>query len=267
MIDKSNHPIGIFDSGIGGLSVLKEAVTLLPNEDFIYFCDSKNVPYGDKKPNELKQYIDESIAFLIEKRVKAIVLACNTATSIAIDSLREKYNIPIIGMEPAVKPALGGSKGGKVIVLATPVTLEQEKFSKLKEKIDKFHEVVVLPAENLASMIEKHLMENYKKNAHSDKIENYLTKLFSHFDLSNILTVVLGCTHYLFIKKYLEKILPKNVSIIDGNNGTVNHLKNILIEKDLINNKNESGKIKFYSSGHDFVDINRIFSKIIENYL
>lgn len=267
MHNKNNNPIGIFDSGIGGLSVLKEAVKQLPHEDFIYFCDSKNIPYGDKKARELKKIIDESISFLIEKKVKAIVLACNTATSVAIDDLRERYSIPIIGMEPAVKPAVEKSKSGKVLVLATPLTLEQEKFSKLKEKIDRFGEVAVLPAENLAGMIEKHLIENYKKNVFSPELEEYLEKIFSHFDLENISAVVLGCTHYLFIKPYLQKILSEGTKIIDGNEGTIHQLKKVLESKKLLNNKKEKGTIRFYSSGYDALDLQKVFGSIIKNYL
>jgi glutamate racemase len=267
MFKKCDNPIGIFDSGIGGLSVLSEAINVLPNEDFIYFCDEKHAPYGSRKPAELKNLIDEAVSFLIEKKVKAMVLACNTATSISIDYLREKYPIPIIGMEPAVKPAIGESKAGKVVVLATPVTLEQEKFSKLKEKIDKFHEVIVLPAANLAGMIEEHLVENNGKKVYSEKIESYLEKLFSHLDLSDISAVVLGCTHYIFIKPYLKKILPGRVDIIDGNMGTVFHLKKVLESKNLLSDKKEKGSIRFYSSGYDELDIRKVFDKIMENYL
>lgn len=149
MFNKQSQPIGIFDSGIGGLSVLKEAVKILPEEDFIYFCDEKHLPYGNKKTSELKKYISESIEFLIEKKVKAILVACNTATSIAIEDLRARYPaIPIIGMEPAIKPALKNKHQGKVIVLATPVTLDQDKFLELREKIDKEEELIFLPWKN-----------------------------------------------------------------------------------------------------------------------
>lgn len=268
MNDKNNNPIGIFDSGIGGLSVLKEAIRELPSEDFIYFCDAKNVPYGNKKASDLKEFIGEGISFLIEKKVKTIVLACNTATSIAADSLRERYpTIPIIGMEPAIKPAVESCRSGKVIVLATPVTLEQEKFWRLREKIDDFCKVTVLPAANLATMIERHMVENHSRNKPSEEIKEYLDKLFAHFDLSQVSTIVLGCTHYAFIKPYLKKLLPSEVKIVDGNEGTIRYLKEILEKKDLLNDGEEKGTIKFYSSGYDSLDIDKAFRGIMENYL
>jgi len=130
-VNKSDRPIGFFDSGVGGISVLKESLKILPNEDFVYFGDSINAPYGIKSVNEVKELTFNAVDFLLSKGVKVVVIACNTATSAAIDDLREKYkDIPIIGIEPALKPAVEISRGKSIIIMATPMTLAEKKFSK-----------------------------------------------------------------------------------------------------------------------------------------
>uniref|UniRef100_A0A7C4R4P8 Glutamate racemase n=1 Tax=candidate division CPR3 bacterium TaxID=2268181 RepID=A0A7C4R4P8_UNCC3 len=260
----NNNPIGIFDSGIGGISVLIEAIKQLPNEDFIYFCDQRNIPYGGKKPKELKRYIDDAIGFLLEKKVKAIVLACNTATSIAAEDLREKYPTKIIiGMEPAIKPALEKNKSGKIIVLATPVTLDQKKFWDLKNKIDKEGEVIILPLDELAGMIDNALMNEGEEEQYLEIIKKYLENAFKKFNLDNVSSVVLGCTHYIFIKNILSEIFPSKTEIIDGNKGTVNNLKKTLSQKGILNEKKEEGKIRFFTSDEKLIEPDIVFKKIL----
>lgn len=239
MIDKKCQPIAIFDSGIGGLSVLNEATKTLPNEDFIYFSDLANFPYGDKKTSELKKIILKNIKTLIEKDCKAVVIACNTATSVAINDLRKEFSIPIIGMEPAIKPALE-KRHKKILVLATPITLKLDKFNELRTKLDKGHDLIILPAKGLASLIENYVIKKSDKK----EITKYLKKLFSNIDIDKdeISTIVLGCTHYVFIKELIRKIFT-NIKIIDGNIGTINRLQSILKDKNLLNNKNEKGNI------------------------
>ena len=140
-------PIGFFDSGVGGLSVLREAVKLMPNEHYVYFGDSKNAPYGVKKVEEIKDLTYKAVEFLIEKGAKAIVVACNTATSAAVASLRVTYpSIPIIGIEPAVKPAVELNRPGAIIIMATPVTLKEKKFKNLIAKYGDKAEVVSMPS-------------------------------------------------------------------------------------------------------------------------
>ena len=119
----NNNPIGVFDSGIGGLTVLKKIIEILPNENYIYYADTDNVPYGTKPKDEVKKYINDAVDFLISKKVKAIVIACNTATAIAAEELRKKYDIPIIGIEPAAKPAVQNRGEKRVLIMATPTTI------------------------------------------------------------------------------------------------------------------------------------------------
>ncbi|MDD5731732.1 MAG: glutamate racemase [Patescibacteria group bacterium] len=237
MNDRKLQPIGIFDSGIGGLSVLEEARKLLPHEDFIYFSDSANFPYGDKKTNELKKIIIKNIKTLVDAGCKAIVIACNTATSVAITDLRKKFSIPIIGMEPAIKPALEG-RHEKILVLATPLTLKLEKFNQLRSKLDKEDELIILPAKGLAGLIEKNVLNGSDKK----EIKKYLEKLFSKINKKEISTVVLGCTHYVFIKDLVQKLFSGK-KVIDGNLGTVQHLKKVLKEKNLLNKQKGKGNV------------------------
>ena len=131
----NNNPIGIFDSGIGGLTVLKKIIQVLPNEKYIYYADIDNVPYGTKPKEDVKKYIKDAIDFFISKNVKAIVIACNTATSIAVKELRNKYTIPIIGIEPAAKPAVENRGSKKVLIMATPTTIKEEKLKYLLNRL------------------------------------------------------------------------------------------------------------------------------------
>lgn len=266
MFNKNEQPIGIFDSGIGGLSVLKEAVKVLPNEDFIYFCDQKHIPYGNKDPEDLKIYINEAILELIYKGVKAIVLACNTATSLFIEDLRAKHPIPFIGMEPALKPAFEMKGDGNILVLATPITFEQERFWNLKERLGENEDIVIFPAERLAGMIEKNIINSSGENKNFPEVEEYLKNSLNKIDLKKVSVVVLGCTHYIFIKDQLRHILPENIKIIDGNKGTVNHLKEVLEKKKLLNDQKENGKIEFYSSDPNAKNIDKIFNNILKNF-
>ncbi len=143
----NNKPIGVFDSGIGGLTVLKEIIKILPNEEFIYYADTDNVPYGIKPKEEVKEYINQAVKFLIDKDVKAIVIACNTATSIAINDLRKKYSLPIIGIEPAAKPAIENRGQKKVLIMATPTTIREEKLHNSLKKFsaEEFVDLIAMP--------------------------------------------------------------------------------------------------------------------------
>lgn len=234
--------IGFFDSGVGGITVLNEALKILPNEDYIYYADTLNVPYGQKSKDEVKKYIFEAVEFLIQQEVKAIVIACNTATSVAIKDLRSKYNIPIIGMEPAVKPAVEKNKcaSKRILVTATALTLKEEKLQKLITKLDNEHIVDLLSLPGLVQFSER-----FEFN--EQIILPYLQQQLPQFNLINYETIVLGCTHFSFFKDIFRKITPPNTNIIDGNIGTVENLKRTLEE---MNSSNEGyGNIIFYNSG------------------
>ena len=228
--------IGIFDSGIGGLSVLHEAYHMLPSENYIFYADTAHVPYGLKSPAEIKSYSEEITRFLMDMGADAIVVACNTATSVAIKELRHRYSLPIIGMEPAVKPAveyvtrriLDGTfnrgtedKGSRVLVMATPVTISEEKLRNLLLKVDKGHIVDLLPMPELVSFAESEEFE-------SEKVEAYLTKQFGTVDVEAYSAVVLGCTHFNYFKPLYGKYFKKGTAFIDGNHGTVSHVADVL---------------------------------------
>jgi glutamate racemase len=236
------QPIGFFDSGVGGLTVLALAVKLLPGESFIYFGDTANAPYGSKSVDEVRQLSLNAAKLLHDRGCKAMVVACNTATSAAVSLLRETLPFPVIGMEPAVKPAL--ERGGKVLVMATPLTLREEKFRSLCERCGADDEhVVVVPCPGLVEMVERGETEG-------SEVERTLRQLFAGVDLEGITGVVLGCTHYLFLRKTLSRLLPDNVEFINGNLGTVRQLTRILAKEGLLNGDSPCGNpIEFLSSG------------------
>ncbi len=237
--------IGVFDSGIGGLTVLKEAIKLLPHENYLYYADTKHVPYGTKPKEEVRGYIFDAVDFFASQGVEALVIACNTATSIAISDLRKRHSFPIIGMEPAVKPAVEKVDDRRVLVLATPITVREKKLHDLVERLDSEDIVDLHALPGLVEFAEKFVFDE-------NTVIPYLLDEFSKYDLSEYGAVVLGCTHFVFFKKHFERILPKEVDIIDGNIGTVNRLKNLLENRGL--SFDGKGKIDFYCSGEKEID-------------
>lgn len=234
--------IGFFDSGIGGITVLYDTLKVLPDEDYIYYADTLNVPYGPKPKDDVKKYIFNAVDFIIKQGVKAVVIACNTATSVAIEDLRSRYDIPIIGMEPAVKPAIEKNKdvNKRVLVTATALTLKEEKLHNLISKLDNEHVVDLLALPELVKFSERLEFDE-------EIVSPYLKEELSKFDLSNYEAIVLGCTHFSYYKDMVKNLFPSDVSIIDGNIGTAKNLKRILKEMNLLNEG--SGKITFYNSG------------------
>lgn len=231
-------PIGIFDSGIGGISVLREAVHLLPQERFVFYGDTKNAPYGTKSRVEVLSLVKNVAQHLLAQQVKAIVIACNTATSIAASSLREEYALPIIGMEPALKPASLLHKDGIILSLATPNTIHGEKYASL---IAHYGEgVVSLPCPGLMEFAERGEMD-------SPALHRYLSALFHPYASQKVEAIVLGCTHYVFLKSAIAKHFPA-VPLIDGNAGTVRQLIHRLQEKQLLAPLDVVGGVTFQSS-------------------
>lgn len=236
--------IAFFDSGIGGISVLHQALKLMPNEDYLYYADTDHVPYGTKEKSQVKAYILKAVDFILQNDVKALVVACNTATSVAINTLRERYAIPILGMEPAVKPAVRRIQNGdikkRILVTATPMTLKEDKLHQLLNQWDQGHIVDLLPLPELVNLAEA--------GEFADKaVRNYLDSAFSELDLHAYCTVVLGCTHFNFFKDTISSYLEEGASIIDGSLGTVCYLERILYEHHL--KEHNQGKIEFYTSG------------------
>ncbi len=233
--------VGIFDSGIGGLSVLKHAMQELPHENFIFYGDNANAPYGDKCEHEIAELSVACGDFLCQKGVKTLVMACNTATSASVRLLRDKYNIPVVSIEPAVKPALLGE--GNVVVLATPATISQSRYNALLERTGGRERVINVPCQGLSLLIEK-------GDFNSPEIYRYIEKKLRPYANLHVGGVVLGCTHYSFIHGVVGEI-SKNLfgecKIHNGIYGTVRQLKRILKDNDLLNDS--GGHTELYTSG------------------
>lgn len=226
----SSAPIGVFDSGLGGISVAREIAKDMPAEHVLYFGDSANAPYGVKTPEQVKALSFDIVERFVEHGVKAVVIACNTATSAAVNDLREHYDIPIIGMEPALKVACdrGDAPLGqqhipqRVIVAATPLTLRERKFAELMKRFDSDNTIFKEPCPDLVEIVESGQLGNH------DLVMRTLHHYFDRYDLDRIDSVVLGCTHFVFYRDYFRELLPKHATIIDGNEGTVRHLGVVL---------------------------------------
>ena len=235
-----SKPIGIFDSGVGGISVLRELIKIMPHEDYIYFGDSANAPYGSKSLKKVRELSLDIAKQLMQKDVKAIIVACNTATSASVKKLRELYeDIVIVGIEPAVKPAVESNPGSVILVLATPVTLKEEKYHKLVNQFEEQAEIISVPCSQLAVMIEK--------GESKIRIKEYMSEVLKPYTEMKPRAVVLGCTHYPFVSDVISDILGKDVSLFDGGAGVAKEVKRRLDEKNVLNT--DGGKITFLSSG------------------
>jgi glutamate racemase len=226
----TEKPVGFFDSGLGGISVLKTAFRLMPDENYIYFGDNLNAPYGEKSEEEIKALSLEAGAFLFSKGVKAIVVACNTATSAAIKRMRERFNLPVISMEPAVKPALIALKGGRVLVLATPATVLQARYLDLIERLGAHDKVVSVGCGGLVELIEAGRTDEAS-------VHGYLENRLAFLHGEQIDAVVLGCTHYSFaeksIKSYIDRAFHTDCPVFDGRHGTARQIDHVLLEQGL----------------------------------
>ena len=244
-IDKES-PIGFMDSGVGGISVLREAVRVLPGEDFIYYGDSANAPYGTKSPEKIKELTFGAVDKLMEHGIKALVVACNTATSAAIKDLRLTYShMPIIGIEPAVKPAVVCSRGGRIIVMATPMTIVQPKFRELVRIYDSEAEIVPLACDGLMEMVEQGISEG-------DELVKYFDEHLKPVLTDDTESIVLGCTHYPFLTGAIRDYLGnRNIMLIDGSKGTSSQLKQRLADAGLLRTDGHEGKVTMMNSSED----------------
>lgn len=237
--DNNLSPIGVFDSGVGGISVLREAIKRLPHERFLFYGDTHHAPYGTKSKAEVLSLATGVVEELLERGTKAIVIACNTATSAAAAELRASYDLPIIGMEPALKPASRLHTDGIVLSLATPGTIAGEKYAHL----------VSLYGQGVVSLSCPGLMEfAERRELDSLALHEYLSNLFAPYAQKKVEAVVLGCTHYVFLKKAIGTFFP-NVPLIDGNAGTVRQLKRRLEERGLLAPDTAPGGVELLSSG------------------
>lgn len=216
--------IGIFDSGIGGISVLQEAVRMLPEPEYLYYADTEHVPYGTRSVEEIQGYAVHITRFLLEKGAECIVVACNTATSAAVELLREQFAVPIIGMEPAVKPALlqvPDTEGRtRVLLLATPLTLREEKLARLLQRYDTGHLVDMLALPFLVTMAEEGRFDE-------EEVSDGLRRALRDIEPARYKAVVPGCTHFHYFLPELMRLFPEGTCIADGNEGTVRRLSQL----------------------------------------
>lgn len=252
-MDQAANPIGVFDSGVGGISALQAMIRLLPQEHFIYYGDTANAPYGTKKTDEVIACVREVTNRLLARNIKALVIACNTATGAAASTLRRELDIPVIGMEPALKPASELRKSGDILVLATPLTLHQEKFNKLMEKYGEG--AVRVPCTGLMELVEQ---ENW------EACHLYLKQVFAVYDLKRVDAVVLGCTHYVFLKDMIRKMLPDHIAITEGSDGTARQLKRVLVRNRMLREDGE-GLVELETSGRqeDIEKMHRLLNRAI----
>lgn len=238
------RPIGVFDSGVGGISVLRELMKQLPGESFVYYGDSANAPYGARMPEEVRSLTDAHVAELIARGAKAIVIACNTATGAAIQYLREKYKeIPIIGMEPAIKPAVSAYPGGRILVMATPVTLSSPGFQRLMAAYADRAQILPAPCAKLARMIENGLLDG-------PEVEKYLRSELAAFLDTPTDAVVLGCTHYPFAKTAILRVTGAK-ECFDGGEGTARETGRQLELRGWLNEDTRRGTITILNSDPD----------------
>ncbi|WP_343487579.1 glutamate racemase [Allomuricauda sp. d1] len=248
-------PIGIFDSGVGGTSIWKEINRLLPNEDTIYLADSKNAPYGEKPKEEILHLSIKNTEFLLEKGCKLIVVACNTATTNAIDYLREHYDVPFIGIEPAIKPAALQTKTKKVGVLATKGTLASSLFHNTSKLHASGIKVFEKEGHGLVELIEAGQL-------HSPETKKLLQDYLNPMVEAGIDCLVLGCTHYPYLIPLLQEMLPTNINIIDSGEAVARQAKTVLVKNDLLNDGNPPFTHQFFTNKdvsilNKFADITR----------
>lgn len=248
-----NQSIGVFDSGIGGVTVLKEILKVLPNENYIYYSDSKNNPYGDKSDEEIINICEKIVQDLINKKCKAIVIACNTASAKAAKILREKYpDEIIIAIEPAYKMVHDYAYDAQTLVMATKGTIESEKFHKLYEKYDN-HKTHLLACKGLAERIE---------NGSEEEIYEYLEKNLSEYK-DIVENVVLGCTHYPLVQEQIKQVLG-DVKFFNGAPNLAKHLKDVLEQKELISLSENLGRVEFADSNDSELKKQRFFEYLSE---
>ena len=247
-MDKSNAPIGIFDSGMGGLSVLRTARALLPHEHFLYYGDTAYAPYGTKTPAFILDRARRVTRLLLDEGVKAIVIACNTATGVAAQTLRAENELPIIAMEPALKPASLLRHGGRVLVMATPVTLGQDKFARLMAHYGEG--AIPLPCPGLMDFVERLELSG-------ERLHAYFDELFAPYRDMQIDAVVLGCTHYSFLRDAIAARFSPGTYILDGNEGTVCQLARRLEALGQLRGCGE-GEIRLCSSSEDAAVIDKM---------
>lgn len=235
-------PIGVMDSGMGGISVLRELAGLLPHENFVFYGDSANAPYGSRSREEIYQLTEQVVQKLLKRGVKAVVIACNTASSAAGARLRAEYpELPIVAIEPALKPAVIACPGGRVVVLATEATLRERKFAGLLEEWKEKAEIIKLPLPGLPEFVERGELD-------SPQLRKFLQGFFVQLADRPVDGVVLGCTHYPFVRKVIAELLGPQAKVFDGAAGTARQLRRRLYSRRLLTANQQPGSIQWLNS-------------------
>lgn len=258
-----NNPVAFFDSGIGGLTVLKEMLTRLPFEKYIYFADTDNTPYGVKPHNIVVKYIEDAVAFLYSKNIKMLVMACNTATAIAVEHLRNKYKFIIVGIEPAIKIPFDNNRPGKVLLLATTLTLQSDKLNNLIDTVCIDRSLIIKkPADQLVQFA-----ENF--NFDSPDVDKYILSLFNNINIKEFSTIVLGCTHFSYFKDRFNKVINNDrIVVIDGNYSTALNASRLLNVNNILSDNIVASPIDFYGTkGQTFDDTYKAKLALAVNYL
>ncbi len=234
--------IGLFDSGVGGLSVMREVRRRLPAEDLVYFADSAHCPYGAKPVKVIRGRAFAICDFLVEHGVKLIVIASNTTSAAALEAVREKYSIPVIGVEPAVKPAAAATVNGKIGVIATGVTLIGERFDSLVKRFGKGLQIFTQPCPGLVEIVESGSWDNVETEK---LVGGYLNKLLAR----GVDTIILGCTHYPFLRPVIEKLAGSDIKVIDSGEGVARQVARVLENEHLRQDPESTGDETFFTSG------------------
>lgn len=251
--------IGVFDSGVGGLSIYRELTKLMPNEHFIYLADSANAPYGERSPEEIKTLVFRNTQFLIDQGAKLVVVACNTATTMAIQELRQSFHVPFIGIEPAIKPAALNSSIKKVGVLATKGTLNSPLFKETSATYGKSVETITVVGKGLVQLI-----ESGKTN--SEEMTELLKEYLAPMIQAKVDHIVLGCTHYPFLKEQIQTLTPRTVKIIDSGKPVAKQTQRILAKYHLGANETANEPHAFYVNGNTAVCESFLRQMGISNY-
>ena len=250
MVQK-NAPIAVFDSGHGGISVLRELVRLMPQEDYLYFGDSANAPYGPRSAASVQQLACAAAEQLLSKGCKVLVVACNTATSVAVDLLRQRYTgVPVIGIEPALKPAVMEHDHPNVLVMATEMTLKEEKFRRQMESFSHLARIYRLPAPGIVECVERGEVDG-------PALDGYLREIFRPYREIRLDAVVLGCTHFPFVRQAIVRCIRQPVTLYDGGPGTARETRRRLQEAGLLTDRTEAGRVELTNSSPEALDISR----------
>lgn len=241
-MQKQDRPIAFFDSGLGGISVLRETIRLLPQENYLYYGDSLHAPYGVRSEEEICALAQAALTRLVQAGAKAVVVACNTATSAAITKLRQTFpDIPVIGTEPALKPAVEKYPGGRILVMATPMTIKQEKFQTLKRQFDAQAQIIGLPCGGLMEFVERGELRGAALEAYlADRLAPYLKEPVD--------AIVLGCTHYPFLTPAIRRIVGSKPEIMDGSHGVAMQLQRKLAAANMLRSSAAPGTVIFENS-------------------